>query len=223
MNIKKLNLVSCIVVLSTLGVGFGIFHFLRLDENFDPYSYLPENTKIATIKPEIKKSFGEKGVQDAVIFNDIDNDNKREVVIFYTLPRKIYGEDWANVLVLEEQDEGYKKLWEDKRSVAISINPLSGVWDINKDEKPEIVAARWVGASFGGYLDIFQWDGSKFVKLNGGWNLKNDIRAIELEDVDRDGVVEIIILHRFSYPDVYKWEKDKYSLYKEGRPYPAYK
>lgn len=223
MNTKKLSLVGCVAILIVVGVGFAIFGFFRLDDNFNPYSYLPEDGKIAKITPTATKSFGAKGTQEAVIFEDIDNDNKREVVIFYTLPRKIYGEDWANVLILEEQDEGYKKLWEDKRSVAISINPLSGVWDINKDEKPEIVAARWVGASFGGYLDIFQWDGSEFVKLNGGWNLKNDMRGIELEDVDRDGVVEIIILHRFSYPDVYKWEQDKYSLYKEGRPYPAYK
>lgn len=223
MNTKKLKLVGSIIVLSVLGIGLATFGILKLNESFEPYSYLPKNAKIAKINPESRKSFGEKGIQDGVILKDIDGDKKREVVIFYTLPRQIYGEDWANVLVLKEQEKGYKKLWEDKRSVAISINPLSGVWDINKDEKLEIIVGRWVGASFGGYLDIFQWNGSKFIKLNGNWNLKNDIRAIELQDLDGDGVVEIVILHRFSYPDVYKWQKDRYVLYKEGEPYPSYR
>lgn len=197
-----------------------------LGEKFDPYPYLPKDGKVAKITPAATKSYGVKGVQEAVIFQDIDNDNIEEVVVFYTIPEKggeLPAAASANVVVLKEQNGGFKKLWEDRNPTAGYINRLSGVRDINGDGKAEIIAARWVGASFGGYFDIFQWDGDKFVKLNGGWNVENDIKSIELKDMAGDGTPEIVIGHRFSNPDIYKWEKDKYSLYKEGGPYPAYK
>ena len=222
MNTKKFGLVVCVAIFMFFGVGCANFGLFRPGEKFNPNSYLPEDGKIAEITPTATKSFGVKGAQKAVIFQDIDNDNVEEVVVFYTLPHNLSEGPSANVIILKEKNGDFKKLWEDKKPAAISINPLSGVRDINSDGKPEIVAARWVGASFGGYLDIFQWNGEKIVKLNGGWNVKNDIRAIELEDMEEDGIAEIIIRHRFSYPDVYKWEKDKYSLYEEGGAYPTY-
>lgn len=204
----------------------GSIKIKRIDNssiNLDVYSYLPENAHIGRIDPELRKSGSRTkilGTKDALVFSDLDNDGIDEVVVFYSVPD--YDGN-STMVILKPKKGGYEKLIEHTRIDAGYINPLSGVWDINNDGKLEIVVVRWVGASFGGFLDIFQWDGSKFIELNGVWNEKDDIATIEFEDLDDDDVVEITIRHRFSYPDIYKWENEGYSLVKEGSPYPTYR
>jgi len=217
----KVRLLVSVVVLGMPGVGF--FALIEQHKNFDPYGYLPKTAKIAKIKPGTKKCnlglFERKG-EKAVIFADLDGDRKKEATLFYTIWSWLDGRFMGGsscILVLKKDGKKYKKLWEDENKAAHDFDPLSGVWDVNRDGKPEMVVFRWVGASFGGYLDIYQWNGSTFAKLNAKWN---DIQGVEFKDVDGDEVDEIKLTHRFSVPNMYKWKKDKYSLYEDG-PYPV--
>lgn len=223
MSNKKLYKYIFIVTISFCATVFVLFAATSNYQNLSVYSYLPENAQIGRIDPEVRKSFGSQKNEDALVISDLDNDGIDEAVVFYSVPSKVYDGNSTVMVVMKPKRGQYEKMIEHARYDAGYINPLSGVWDINNDGKLEIVVARWVGASFGGYLDIFQWDGSKFIELNGVWNEKDDIATIEFEDLDDDGVVEITIRHRFSYPDIYKWGNEGYELVVEGAPYPTYK
>ncbi|MHC4474388.1 MAG: FG-GAP repeat domain-containing protein [Planctomycetota bacterium] len=226
MNIRKLAKPGAyvfVVLAGTCAVVFAILAAPHGRGDPDVSAYLPEKAQIGSIRPGARKSVEQTATKEAVLGHDLDNDGIDELTVFYTLHRDDYGVDSAHVVVLKRTDDRYEKLLEHEREGAPYINPLSSVWDINGDGKLEIVAARWVGASFGGYLDIFQWNGTAFVSLNGQWNDRNDIRAVKLDDIDKDGIVEITILHRFSSPDTYKWQQGKYVLSERGEPYPAYR
>jgi hypothetical protein len=225
MNSRRLGkLGACILagVAGACAVVFALFAAPGEQGQSNMDTYLPEKAQIRWIRPGARESSGQTPTKQGVLERDLDGDGTSEQVVFYTLHRKDYGVDSAHVVVLREHAGGYQKLFEYGRRGAPYINPLSGVWDINADGRLEVVAVSWVGASFGGYLDIFQWDGDSFASLNGQWNDKNDIQAIKLEDLDQDGVVEVTILHRFSYPDTYKWGSSKYFLDTEGGAYPTY-
>ena len=201
---------------------FAILAGCAKQSDADIYGYLGDKAQVGWIQSGARESFDQTASQEGMLVHDFDSDGTGELVVFYTLNRQDYGVDSAHVAVMKQTGGRYEKLAAHKREGAPYINPLSGVWDINGDGKSEIIAVSWVGASFGGYLDIFAFDGNAFVSLNGEWNERSDIRAIKLEDAERDGVDEIVILHRFSYPDTYKWRKGKYVLYDEGGPYPGY-
>lgn len=92
---------------------------------------------------------------------------------------------------------------------------MSGVWDINGDGRKEVVAFRWIGASAGGTLDIFAWNGTEIKRISPH---VEDITRAQLVDIKKNGQTEILVNHRFGVPSVYGWNKSDYSIANQDFP-----
>ena len=86
-----------------------------------------------------------------------------------------------------------------------------------------IVSFAVVGASAGGILNIFAWNGKRFEDVSGPWSLEDQADDVRFEDLDRDGNLEVIILHntinsvsRFGPRKVYHWDGKCYVAAKNG-------
>ncbi|HWN97747.1 MAG TPA: hypothetical protein VNS63_00595 [Blastocatellia bacterium] len=163
---------------------------------FDPLKYLPAGASLSN--PEKN-----------VVFADLIGDGKQEVVIFY---RILDGDKHqANILVLKPTTAGYERLWEDVHDLGSGFADPSGVYDLNKNARPQIVAYRIVGASCPGVLDIFQYANGKIEKITGDWvhTCQSDL---EIKDLNGDGVSEIIFrpLKYGVNRRIYSWSGKEY-------------
>ncbi|HXG92600.1 MAG TPA: VCBS repeat-containing protein [Blastocatellia bacterium] len=179
-----------------LEVGVSRRHIsLGMGADFNPYKYLPSGAKI-------------KDQHKDVVFADLDGDGQQEVVIFYTL-----GNDHkANILVLKPNDTDYVRLWENTYDSNWGFADPTGVYDLNKSGRPQIIAYRVVGASCPGSLEIYEYHDGRIERLTGKWgNNKGHCEAIEVKDLDNDGVPEIVILgSRGANDDIYRWNGRRY-------------
>lgn len=185
-------------------------------ETFDARSYLPAGAGIAMVSPDVKSTdFARKRMDlvPAIFFEDFDRDGIEEAVVFYVLEGPPEG--FSNVAVFKQEGPGFKKIWENSIQHVVSFDSISGLKDINADGEMEIVAFRWIGASAGGLLHIFAWNGASFSSINADWNI--DVSGLELLDLDLDGIEELIIKHRFALPS-YKWTAKGYKLSNEDFP-----
>ncbi len=179
----------------------------RRFNQLNPAAYLPKDAKVAKIAPGARKTnWADKrgSLTDAVIQEDLDGDGIEEVVIFYTQHEK------CTVVVFKWNDSKnrYVKIWE-WTDYGIGFDTISNLWDVNGGGKRELVLFRWLGASAGGALDIFEWGENAFKKISPDWNV--DVKAVEFRDLDHDGVDEIILSHRFDLPTIYQWNGKSYA------------
>jgi hypothetical protein len=163
---------------------------------FDPFKHLPAGAKISDRNKH-------------VVFADVDGDGKEEVVIFYTL---LNGDERkANILVLESTGKDYFRFWENVYDGAGDFEDPTGVYDLNKSGRPQIVAYRTIGASCPGVLDIYQYQNSTIERISGH---RTDTcqSNLEIRDLNGDGIPEIIFRIR-NYginPDIYRWNGKRY-------------
>jgi tetratricopeptide (TPR) repeat protein len=193
------SLLICLPVPGLITSGPMSYHDTgtQTSRGFDPYAYLPAGAVV-------------KNPDKDVIFADIDGDSKREAVIFYHTSDK--GNPYANVLVLKPTDGDYVRLWENIYEGGWGFAAPSGVYDLNKSGKPQIVAYRTVGASCPGVLDIYQYRNGAVERITGAWADNGQCQSVEVKDLNRDGVREIIVRTK-NYgvnPDIYRWDGEKY-------------
>lgn len=159
---------------------------------------------------------------DAVISNpsrdllvaDLDGDERKEIVVFYTLPGS-NGDNQANVALLVPAKTGLTILWEDKFSPSTGFGYPTGVYDLNKSGKLQIVVYRVVGSSCPGQFSIFQLAGGKISDLSGSWKEENGkCQTVQIQDIDRNGVPELIIgkPKESGLLEIYKWFAGKYTI-----------
>jgi hypothetical protein len=148
----------------------------QADTKFDPLKYLPAGAHISN--PD-----------EDVLLADLGGDGAQEAIIFYTM--LVAGKGQADILVLKKSGVGYERLWENTYEGSAGFADPSGVYDLNKIGRPQIVAYRIVGASCPGVLDIFQYTNGRIEKITGDWagTCQSDL---EIKDLDGDGVSEVI-------------------------------
>jgi len=174
---------------------------------FDPLKYLPSGAKIQNRNKD-------------VVFADLDGDGKEEVIVFYTV-----GDDpndhTASIMVLNQIGTDYVRLWEDSYDGSWGFADPTGVYDLNKSGKPQIVAYRTVGASCPGSLEIYDYTGGRIRRLTGEWGTNGHCEVVQIKDLDGDGVPEIIISRGHGQIDeVYVWTGKKYL--RENGHFPQY-
>lgn len=161
----------------------------------DPLRYLPAGAVIANAKKD-------------VIFSDLDGDGQQEEIIFYGLSH----EHKAGVLVLKKKGSDYSRFWDQVYDDSWGFYDLSGVYDLNKSGRPQIIAYRSIGASCPGILEIYEFRNGKIERITGPWGDRGKLcGSIEFEDLDGDGRREII--HKQGHginPDIYRWDGKQY-------------
>ena len=178
----------------------------QIDSKFDVFKYLPPGASLRDPKRD-------------VIFADLDRDGKEEVVIFYALVTSASAQ--AKILVLKFSDGAYHTLWENGYEPSAGFADPSGVYYLSKDQKPQIIAYRVVGASCPGVLDVYQCSNGTIERITGDWagRCQSDL---ELKDLDGDGVPEIVFREQKygSNPNVYRWNGREYI--RSNRQFPQY-
>ncbi|MFI5176222.1 MAG: hypothetical protein ACHQKY_15280 [Terriglobia bacterium] len=193
-----------------------LFAGLAPSQTFDEASLLPMGAKVAQSSEGVREtSWAKKPVKtkDAIFVDPWGESGTQQVVVFYSL-----GQD--SVVRLYERNPKTHRLavrWENSDQGA-TFDPMSGIWDINGDGKKEIVAFRWIGASVGGTLNIFAWDGRSLKQVSPDWNV--DINRAQVLDLKGDGQPEIILGHRFDLPSIYEWRDGSYN--DPGQQFPTY-
>ncbi len=171
----------------------------------DPYRYLPDGAKIDNPEKD-------------VVFADLNGDGKQEEIIFYSFPHDPH----AGILVLKPNRVDYVKLWEVAYDDSWGFYDLSGVYDLNKSGRPQIIAYRRIGASCPGVLEVYEFRSGKIARITGAWAEHDKLcGSIEFKDLDGDGRPEII--HKQSHginPDVYRWNGKQY--FKSNREFSEY-
>jgi hypothetical protein len=144
-----------------------------------------------------------------VIFADLEGDGRKEKIIFFSLPQQ----HKAGVAVLKPKGMDYTRFWEQLYDDSWGFYPdLTGVYDLNKSGKPQILAFHGIGASCPGQLRIYQSKRGKIEDISGPWADPNGCDWPEIKDLNGDGRSEIIIRTR-NYginPDVYSWNGKQY-------------
>lgn len=99
----------------------------------------------------------------------------------------------------------------------------TGTHELFKGKPPAIVSFAVIGASAGGILNIFQWNGKTFEDIAGPWHSIDQVDRPEFKDLDGDGVMEVIIHHStinsvssFGPQSIYKWNGEKYERQEGG-------
>lgn len=190
------TLVLCLVLLS--------WSASISSQTFNVRSLLPAGATLAQVSEGSRETQWGKRVANSkdAIFEDPWGHTKQWVVFFYLGDRsliRLYQEN-PTTHQLEVR-------WENS-GLGAEFDPMSGVWDINGDGQKAIVAFRWIGASVGGTLDIFEWQGKLLKQINPHWNV--DVNRAQVADLDKDGRLEIILGHRFDLPSIYEWQTGAY-------------
>jgi hypothetical protein len=205
---KALQLAICFLTM--------LFAGLAPSQTLDIASLLPMGAKVARRSDGAREtSWAKKPVKtkDAIFIDPWGESRTQQVVVFYSL-------GYDSVVRLYERDPKTHRLtvrWENSDQGAM-FDPMSGIWDINGDGKKEIVAFRWIGASAGGTLNIFAWDGRSLKKVSPEWNI--DINRAQVVDLKGNGRPEIILGHRFDLPSIYEWRDGSY--HDAGQEFPTY-
>lgn len=169
---------------------------VQTDSRFDVFKYLPPSAIVRDQKRH-------------VVFVDLDGDGKQEVVVFYALVTNTISQ--ANIAVLKFSDGSYQTFWENRYDPSSGFVDPSGVYSFGKDQRPQIIAYRAVGASCPGVLDIYQYSNGAIERITGDWSGKCQ-SALEVRDLDGDGVPEIAFrdLKYGSNPHIYRWSGREY-------------
>lgn len=165
------------------------------DTKSGPYRYLPEGAKINNKDKD-------------VVLVDLGGDGGQEEIIFFSLPQ----EHKVGIVVLKSAGADYTRLWEEVYEHSASFSDPSGVYDLNKTGRPQIVAYRTIGTSCPGALEIYEYHNGKIERISGPWAGSGHCESVEIKDLNADGRPEIIIRTR-SYganPDVYTWNGKQY-------------
>jgi hypothetical protein len=168
----------------------------QMNQKFDPFKYLPSGSNISNADKHIA-------------YADIDGDGNKEITIFYSTSSG--GDHSANILVLKAVGSDYSRLWEDSYEGSQGFTDPTGVYAVNKNGKPQIVAYRTIGASCPGILDIYQYARGAIEKITGDWVGKCQ-SDLEIKDLNGDGTREIIF-RELKYgvnPDIYSWNGKSY-------------
>jgi hypothetical protein len=199
-----------------LGFGLMLFAGLISAKNDDIRPLLPPGVIVARISEgahETKRSENTPATKEAIFVDPWGANQTGQVVVFYSLGRD-------TVVRLYERDPKTNRptvRWEN-RAEGATFDPMSGIWDINGDGKKQIVAFRWIGASVGGTLNIFAWDGRSLKKVSPEWNA--DVNRAQVVDLEGNGRPEIILGHRFDVPSIYEWRDGSY--HDAGQEFPTY-
>ncbi len=151
-----------------------------------------------------------KRYKDVVVAN-LTRDGSTDEVIFYTLPH----EHKVGVVVAKRFHENYTRVWEEVYDDSSGFYNLTGVYDLNKSGRPQIVVYRIIGASCPGVLEIYESRNGKIERISGTWADNGQCNWVqEIRDLNDDGRSEIIISSR-NYgviPDVYAWNGKRYVI-----------
>ena len=159
------------------------------------YRYLPEGAKISDKTKDI-------------VLADLDGDGRQEEIIFFTLPQQYK----TGIAVLKPTGADYTRLWEEEYEHSASFSSPTGVYDLNKSGRPQIIAYHTIGTSCPGALEIYELRNGKIERISGPWAVTGHCEAAEIRDLKGDKRREIITRIR-SYeanPDVYSWNGNRY-------------
>lgn len=173
---------------------------VQTETPFDPFKYLPVGARLQ--RPE-----------KDVVSADLDGDGRKEIVLFY-VRGDTPDEYQANILVLKQTGNGYGKFWEDIYKGSEGFGELTGIYDLRRSGRPQIVVYRTIGASCYGVLDIYEYRRGKLEAIAGDWGSREVCREVVIEDLDGDGVPEIIIRGRKNHGenhDIYRWNGRRYT------------
>jgi hypothetical protein len=204
----SISMVFLITILArTLSPGEAV---INPAQSMDLHSVISEDAEV----------FTREDGQKAILPVDLDRDGHQEVVVFLLVKgnRPSCEKCKSSRILVAKPGEQAQKLWE---SEVIDGNywvfPPTSIEDVNADGNVEIVALCSAGTSAGGILNLYTWTGKGFVKLAGEWNRIGGIDGVEFQDLNGDGVNEIIIIHSTGahqwnqgLPDVYKWTGKSY-------------
>lgn len=175
----------------------------------NPWDYLPAGAKI-------------KDPNKDVVLADLDGDGPAEVIIFYTLG-ETPDDHKANVLVLKRKGGEYVWFWEDVYEGSWGFADPTGVFDVTKSGRPQIVIFRTIGASCYGAFDIYEYREGAIKAVVGDWGARDVCREVALKDIDGDGLPEIVIEGRKAHgelDEIYRWNGKRYV--RSDNEYPHY-
>jgi hypothetical protein len=198
-SVGLLGLAALFAILGTYSYGRASSRSGQ-QRQFDPFRYLPRGAKI-------------KDRDKDVIFADLATDGAQEAIIFYTVGES--NNDYkANILVLHSKGTGYEPFWENSLEGSSGFAPPTGVYDLNKTGRPQIVAYRQIGASCPGIFDIYEWFSGALERITGPWADNGQCQSVAIKDLDGTGTPEIIVRIR-NYgvnQDIYRWNGKRYVL-----------
>ncbi|HID86386.1 MAG TPA: hypothetical protein EYP55_03285, partial [Anaerolineae bacterium] len=141
---------------------------------------------------------------------DLDNDGLEEIVASLIGPTHRVG-----LLVVDWDGEAYAVVWESGPLMGERDGGLEAR-DINGDGVLEILSTQSMGAA-GETLYLFAWDGEtyrQFAPRGGVFGGMGSFGAkgVRLEDLDGDGIVEILGSYGpvAIYTDIYRWDGEVY-------------
>jgi len=149
-----------------------------------------------------------------VAFADLAGDGREEAIVFYTLVKGTTKE--ANVIVLKPEGSEYVQLWQNVYEDSSGFGEPTGVYNLLGGSTPQIVAYRTIGAACPGVLDIYAYKEGEISAITGPWASNGQCQSsVEIEDLDRDGVSEIIVskaVYGAATPDIYSWNGTRYAI-----------
>lgn len=219
-NKKKLVMIEFLVVVF-LFLGGCVLESEEFNENI--YGFLPEKAQIAKIKLFQKEKMG-------VIRQDIDGDEKAEIIIaYYTEPHDYTDERFfrrAHVKILKENGAQLKDIWDsggwgDQFGGRVNFQGMSeeikksyleslfNVRDITGDGKPEIIFTRASFLAEGNRCEIWTWNGKEFQQIFTEDNLVRieicDNKTTIISEFDNKGIKRDI-------PLIYIWDGKIFKL-----------
>jgi len=146
-----------------------------------------------------------------VIFADINGDGQKEEIIFYSVNKSL-NDRKAGVLILKSNGADYVRFWERIYDDSSGFAYPTGVYDLNKSGKPQIVAYRTIGASCPGILDVFEYRKGTIQQITGPWAQNGQCQSVEVKDLNGGGRTELIVKTRNNgtRTDVYLWDGRQY-------------
>jgi hypothetical protein len=148
-----------------------------------------------------------------VVFADLDGDGMDEAVLFYLVPNGKFVK--PSIKVLKREGKFWQDWWRTSADVGWGIDPPSGVYDMLKTGRPQIVSYIGVGASCGGLLDVYQFDPLRGVITSlAGWAKQSCAHNLKVRDLGGDGIPEIIFTETNydTIAHIYWWNGDRFVL-----------
>lgn len=169
-------------------------------EKFNPYSYIPRGSKV----PDPAKD---------VVFADLEGNGSKEAVILYLAPNGKFVK--PSIKVLQKRGRAWQETWRTISNGGQYFIPPSGVYDMLKTGRPQIISYIAVGASCGGLLGIYEFDPlDGAIQAIGSWPKGTCVHKLEVKDLDGDGTPEIIFTETNygTIPHIYWWNGEHFDL-----------
>jgi hypothetical protein len=137
----------------------------------------------------------------------MDNDDRKETIIFYSVKNK-----GAGVMALKPNGTNQTMLWRNFYEDSFGFAAPTGVYELNRSGRPQVVIYRLIGTSCPGVLEIYEFRNGTIKTITGSWAEKGQCHSAEIRDLDGDGLSEIVIKSRINgvNPDVYQWNGKQY-------------